>query len=159
MANDNYNASTRQMLANIVMGIRVDRPTSVLPQTDTTTYFTISVGKVLMTELIGEITTEAVGGAVELTIDHNPTTGTTAAIAALLDINPWDIGDVLTISGLLTGNVLPAVHAGSVDAMPYGGVILTPGALTFTTGASVAGYVKWSLFYIPLDDGAYVTAA
>ena len=158
MANDNYNASTRQMIANIVMGIRVDRPISVLPQNTTTTYFTVAGGKVLMTGLVGEITT-AVVDAVELTIDHNPTTGTTAAIAALLDINPWDIGDILTISGLLTGNVLPAVHAGSADAMTYGGVILTPGALTFTTGASRLGNWKWSLFYIPLDDGAYVVIA
>jgi hypothetical protein len=33
---------------------------------------------------------------------------------------------------------------------------LTPGILNWQTDATTSGDWKWSLWYIPLDDGAYV---
>ena len=38
-------------------------------------------------------------------------------------------------------------------------VALSVGALELKTSASAGGQMKWSLWYVPLDDGAYVTAA
>jgi len=39
-------------------------------------------------------------------------------------------------------------------------VVLATGSLKLVVGVgSTTGAIKWSLFYIPLDDGAYVSAA
>ena len=40
-----------------ILGNKVDRTAATLPATATTTYFTISVGRVLLLGLIGEVTT------------------------------------------------------------------------------------------------------
>ena len=154
----NYSPATRQRIADIHLGIRVDRASSVLPQNTTTTYFEIFGGNVLMTLLVGELSV-AVGGACNLTINHDPDDGASAAIGATLDIDTWTPGDILTISGLLTDNIIPAVVAGSASPMSYKGVILSPGDLEFVTDASRTGNWIWSLWYVPLEAGAYVAVA
>jgi hypothetical protein len=153
---DNYNDSTRQMIANFVLGIRMDKDTVTIPHTSLATpYFHIHGGKILMTNLVGQIVVEA-DGAQNVHIDHVPTTGTASVIAAAADINSWAIGDILTINGLYSDVFLPTVAAGNTRTGPYAGVVLTPGILNWQTDATTAGDWKWSLWYIPLDDGAYV---
>jgi hypothetical protein len=37
------------------------------------------------------------------------------------------------------------------------GFIATTGTITFTPSATQSGASSWELWYIPIDDGAYVT--
>ena len=156
-----YDDSTKRMITDHLLGLRVDRASSATPQHDTAddvTYFTIYEGNVLMTLLVGEITTVIAGGANNINIYHTPTTGTAGAIAAATATASYAEGDIFTITGLLTDTILPAVTAGSTIAMKYGGVFLTPGTIKFNATAATTGNWKWSLWYMPLEKGAYVLA-
>ena len=158
-----YPDSTQEQLARTRLGIRVDRAASVTPQhagVDDVTYFTVMTGKVLLTLLYGEITTAIAAGANSINIYHTPTTATAGvgAIAAATSIASYAEGDIITINGLLTDTLLPAVTAGSAHGMPYLGVILVPGTLKWNATGATTGNWKWSLWYIPIDDDAYVVA-
>jgi hypothetical protein len=144
----------------VILGARVDKAATALPSTTNGALFNVKGGKVLMTLLLGECTV-AVGGANAVDFFHDPTEATAGngAIGAAVDLNPWDVGDIVSMTGLLTDTILPAVHAGSTHASTYAGVIMTPGIVYVHTAGTTAGTFKWSLFYIPLDDGAYVEAA
>ena len=145
------------------LGIQINRAASVLPQTVVspgTPYFTIAGGKVLITGLVGEIVVANVGGAVNANWFHDATVGTDANICAVTALATWVIGDILTITGLLTDAMQPAAHASSGVMMVTGGkgFILTAGNLGVITNASVAGQWTWTLWYIPLDAGATIVA-
>jgi hypothetical protein len=157
----NYNNTTQEQLVHTRLGFRVDRATSVTPQhggTDDVTYFTVAGGKVLMTLLVGEITTVFGGGANAMQISFTPTAGTAAVLCATEDLASYAEGDILTIDGLITTKLLPATTAGASPAMAYGGVVLVPGALKFGAAGATTGNWKWQLWYVPIDDGAYVVA-
>jgi hypothetical protein len=155
----NYSEAVQQCLCDMRLGMRVDRPAELIPQTAHPTYFTIYVGKILMTLLIGEVTV-SIGNATNMLFRHDPDTGTTAGLGANLAVGAFDAGDIITLPGLFSNALLPAAHAGSVSVMSPLGVVLTPGIIEcVTSGNSGTGIMKWSLFYVPLDDGAYVTVA
>ena len=154
----NYAPSTRQRIADINLGLRVDRATDDIPHTTTETLFNVVGGKVLMTMLVGECTVD-VAGAIVITLAHDPDTGDTANLCAATTITAVNAGDVITLpaSGLLTDTMVPATQAASVHKA-YSGVILTAGIITLYSNGTQDGNFKWSLFYVPLDTGAYVTA-
>jgi hypothetical protein len=151
----NFNDSTRQMITNLVLGLRVDRALATHSGA-TTAYFTVAGGKVLLTGLVGEITTAS--GANACSWQHTPTAGTAQPVSAALDINPALVGDALTITGLGNGAMTYNASATGLPMMDVKGVVLTPGSLQFISAAA-DGATKWSLFYVPLEEGAYVTAA
>jgi len=155
----NQNFQGRDALAQVQLGIRVDRPTATLPQGTAGSIFTITGGKVLMTGIIGEVTT-AIGGANATKLIANPTVATAADtdLCAAVDINTCDIGDLLSITGTPADGLL-AAHAGAVQMLGPTGVVLQTGALQLHCVGSTTGNIKWSLWYVPLDTGAYVTAA
>ena len=149
----------QQRLCDMRLGMRVDRAAELIPQTAHPTYFNVVGGKVLMTLLVGEVTV-AIGNATNMLFRHDPTTGTTAGLGANLAVGAFDAGDIITLPGLLTDTLLPAVHAGSTIQMAPAGIVMTPGEIEcVTSGNSGTGIMKWSLYYVPLDDGAYVEAA
>lgn len=155
----NYSEASQQNLCDMRLGMRVDRAAELIPQTAHPTYFTIYVGKILMTLLLGEVTV-AIGNATNMLFRHDPDTGTTANIAADLAVGAFDAGEIITlpITGLLTDALLPAAHAGSTVVMSPVGIVMTPGIIECVCdGNSGTGIMKWSLWYVPLDDGAYVT--
>jgi hypothetical protein len=156
-----YSDSTQEQIVHNWLGFRVDRASSVLPQhggTDDVTYFTVTTGKVLMTLLIGEITTVMAAGANNISVTHTPTAGTAAVICATEDLASYAEGDILTIGGAIATKLLPATTAGASAAMAYAGVVMTPGTIKFGADAARTGNWKWSLWYVPIDDGAYVVA-
>jgi len=142
------------------LGERADAPTAALPQTKAENLFTISGGRVLMTSIIGEVTTVIAAAANNLKLTATPTLGTPRDIAANLDIGtaPWQEGDVLGITGINTDAMIPATSAGSVEGMTVP-VVLQEGTLDWECGASKTGNVKWTMRYIALDEGALVVAS
>ncbi len=151
----NYNKSTRQRVADLVAGLRVDRDAATHAAA-TTHYFKITGGKVLMTGLVGEVTVASTANACSWVA--NPTTGTaTQPVCANLDIDPAVVGDALTITGVGSEAMTYGGSATGLPMMSVKGVVLCAGYLDFIAAAAV-GATKWSIFYVPIDDGAYVEA-
>ncbi len=149
-------------LRKLRLGKMVPRATALLPQTIATPgmpYFRIYGGKILLTGLVGTIVV-GVGGACNAHWEHNPTAGTLALISAAKAIAAWVAGDILSIDGLLTNVMTPTVHASAavMNSLAGKGILLTAGDLGVVTSTSVAGSWSWQLFYVPIDDGAYVRA-
>lgn len=139
-------------------GRMVTRATLVLAAA-TTPIFTVAGGRVLLTNIIGSITT-LIGGAANYYLQHNPTvaTSTVAALCAALNINAYPVGDLLGITGVPTDAMIPGAAAGAVPAMTMP-VVLTVGQIEAVCDAAPGGAVLWTVWYKPLDDAGYVVAA
>lgn len=141
-----------------VYGIRVDRATAVTPATTHTAYFTISGGRIILTALVGEVTVAGDGTASSLKWASYPTTGSSGDLCAATAITSKEIGTLLGITGLVTDAMLVA-NAFYTPIM-YRQQVIPIGALHLdASGSNGTASIKWSLFYIPLDDGASVAAA
>jgi len=153
------NLSLRRALANINIGIRVEATTDPIV-TGQNAVFNIVGGRILLHDLLGVVTTELEAAALLLHWDADMDVGGDAA----LSIDSADLtGDVVG-----TQYLLPAAAGGAVT-VPAGGAFLrlfpalgwvvSAGALDLHASAGNTGAIKWTLFYTPLDDGAYVEAA
>ena len=155
MHDQRYNLSARMRIADIVLGVRVDRAVST-HLAAVTPYFTISGGPVLLTGLVGTVVTEAVG-VTNFHWETLPTAGAVEPLCALLDVDPAVIGSLLTITGVgsdaMTYNA-SATGLATMTANP----ILSIGALNAEIAAA-SGATSWSLWYVPLAVGATVVAA
>ena len=122
----------------------------------TTPYFNVVGGRILVTGLVGLVTVAS--GANACSWVANPTVGTaTQVLCAALDINPALVGDSLTITGLVAG-AMTYGGAGGLPMMATRGIVCLVGTIDFIAAAA-DGDTSWVIFYIPIDDGAYVTAA
>ena len=151
-----YNTSAEQAVLAQHLGIRVDRAIDTLPQTAAEDLFTVIGGRILMTCIVGEVTT-VLGAVGNLTLEHNPTAaGTTTAISTAAAGGALEAGSLISIEGTAaTATTLAVGGAVAIQSKP---LAVTPGTIAVRTSASDTGSVKWSLWYIPIDDGAYVTA-
>lgn len=154
----NYDPLTLQGAALIRWGARVDRATATLPQTATSSIFTVAGGRVMVNLLIGQVTTIIQAQATTLKVVSTPTTGTAVDLSATADINALEVGGLLTLIGTLA-TALGKQNAGAAQGMNLVPLVVPIGNIQITTGASSTGAIKWSIFYHPLDDGAYITAA
>ena len=68
-----------------------------------------------------------------------------------------EVGSLLSIDGTV-GTAMLVANAGVVAAMSKPQIVPI-GAIHLDCGASNTGKIKWSLWYVPLDDGALVAAA
>ena len=156
-----YNQGERQAFAASILGIRVDKTTSALPTIATTdNLFTIAGGLVLMRAIVGEITVviETQANAAKLQALPTPTTAGDTDLCAALDIGavPCDVGCLLSITGT-PGDAMLVVDKGSCETMLPKGVVLQEGHVALHCAATNTGEIKWSMWYIPIDKGAYVT--
>ena len=141
-------------------GQRVDRAEAVLPQTTTLNIFNIVGGRVLMTSIIGEVGTVAIAAVANNTkLTATPDSGSNRDICTVTDNQSFGIGELLGITGIAANAMIPPTPGyGSVEGMTVP-VVLKAGALTLDCGGNtVTGKVKWTMHYIPIDDGAYVEA-
>ena len=141
----------------IVKGIVVNRDTALPPQTGNEDIFTIVGGRVLLVQMLGEVTTEIGAVATNLRIRHDPTDGAVGNICADARIDTDAVG---TIYGI-TGTVATALQK-STDALvaQAAETILKAGTINIITDDSTGtGSIKWTMLYVPIDDGAYVEVA
>ena len=143
---------------NLGQGQRVQRVTLILAAA-TTAIFTITGGRVLITSILGMITT-LIGGAAAYRLQFNPTeaTATTANLCANLDINAYPVGDQLGITGIPTDPMLPAVSGGGVPGVTMP-VALTTGQIEVVCATAPGGAVQWTMWFKTLDNEARVVAA
>jgi len=154
-----HNAASRRAIAETVMGIRVDRAAGDCQAVANVPIFNITGGRVLVTQLLGEVTVAIAAGANNFKLQSNPTaTGTTTDLCAALDIDADPIGTLYSLGGAPATALLRGEN-GNVQGMSVTGVVVPAGAIECNSAGNVAGEIKWSCFYVPLDDGAYVTAA
>jgi hypothetical protein len=156
-----YNLSTRQSIADINQGIRVDRATAALPQTGQYDLFTVAGGRVLVLGILGEVTTVIQTQANATNLEFNPTAATLADsdLCTGLDISADVVGTLYTIDGTAANAMVDSGTDGWVAYTLASPLFMAPGAIELHCAASNTGSVKWSIWYIPLDDGAYIEAA
>lgn len=142
-----------------ILGVKVDRVTSTLPQTADLSIFTVTGGKILVTSLVGEVTTVIQAQANALKIKSVPTTGTSKDISGTLDVNAFEVGALISLDGTTLATTLSGTNAGGALALRAQGIIVPIGAIKYNTAASSTGAIKWSLTYVPYDDAASVVAA
>lgn len=151
---DQFNSVSREL----TRGIRVDRATAALPQTTTSSLFTITTGRILLVGLVGEVTTVIQTQINATKLVFNPTaTGADQDLCATLDITADPVGELYTISG----TVGDAMRSDLLIGNPYlaSPLLLSEGDIQLNCAASNTGSVSWSIIYVPWDAGAEVAAA
>lgn len=151
----------------IALGIRVQKAAAILPASTTQALFTISGGRVVVTALIGEVTTVFDGTVNSLSVEADPTVGAAADLAAATVCTSDAAGTLYTVHGIQAallgtqkeGGTEVPTHA--VAKTPVGGGFVVPAGVIQlkTTATDTTGATKWTLAYVPLDDGASVASA
>jgi hypothetical protein len=144
-------------LRSILLGTQVDRAAAALPQTTQSALFTVTGGRIIVTAIIGEVTTVIQAQANNAKLVANPTVGTDVDLCAVLSIASDEVGCLYGITGLFS-DALVGVNAGA-GVLPRNPVVVPAGSIDLSCAASNTGAVKWSLTYVPLDAAATVAAA
>jgi len=139
----------------LAFGTRVYRSAANLPQTTNAAIFTVSGGRVMITSLVGSVTTAIQNQANNTKLTTNSTTGNiTSDICANVDTANAAVGTLFGITGVRTD---AAQLSG--NAVQPNELVIQAGTIRLVCAASNTGQMDWTLTYIPLDDGASVTAA
>lgn len=142
----------------IRFGIKVSRAAKVLPATATESIFAVSGGHVIVTGLIGRVTTATDSTATNLSVVSTPTSGTAVTLASVVAAASKEIGAFFTLNST-AGGALVVTTAGAGYLVNGYYPVVAPGNIQIVTSATNAGVVKWDLLYIPLDDAGSVAAA
>ncbi len=163
----NYNPSTIARIADINYGLRVD--TAVLAATGwggiaVWPLFTVVNGRVLVNQIVGEITTVLPTLATLVKYYFTPTGGAQVDLSAIsLTVSDLAVGIRILAAGTIGGaTTFSGIGASMAQPTPYiVGQVGVGGALGIesTTIALTSGAAKFSVWYVPLDDGAYIEAA
>lgn len=145
----------------VMAGLRVERAVADLPQTTQTPIFTVSGGAILLTMLLGRVTTAIQAQATTIQFISTPTVGAPGNLSiAGADLNAQTAGAMVTLptaaSGAPTLSVAAAVVASTLRSV---GWIIPAGTIDLKTVASSTGQMRWTLTYVPIDDAATVVTA
>ncbi len=152
-----FNQSMRDASAILRLGVRVDRAAATLPKTTNSPIYTISNGRVFVSLIVGEVTVAIQNQANNTKLTAVPSAGSNVDLCAVVDTANLEVGGKLVPVGVLAtalGKTLAGAAAG-----PSAGLIVAAGTINLNCAASNTGSVKWSLWYVPVDDGAFVVAA
>ncbi len=126
---------------------------------DTHDIFTITGGRILITQILGQFTIAcATASSIQLIANPAAALGTARNMCALLLVNGFQIGDLLGITGVNTDAMIPPAPSGVVEGQTMG-VIVQIGAIELLCNLIGAGSIRWTLKWIPIDTGAAVAAA
>ena len=143
-----------------LLGQKVERALAALPQTAALAIFTITGGRIMLTSLIGEVTTlvGAVANVTRYTIIPAGPLAEQNLCAAVTDINALALGSYMGLSGVPTDPLMTGLGIIPGMTMP---LFLSIGTIYIRCAGSDGGTgrVKYSLRYIPYDDAASVAAA
>jgi len=140
----------------LYQGFRVERAAATLPASTTEDLFSIDGGRVLLTGIVGEVTTliQTQADNTKLTFDPD-NGGTDQDLCAVLDITADPVGELYTITGVVANALRSDFAIGQGMTNP---LVLMEGDIKLDCSATNTGAIAWTLWYIPLDDGAVVTA-
>jgi len=138
----------------------VDRATADLMSGVAIPVYTIGVGRILLFGFVGEVTTIIGAGTTpELKFQSNPTTGTTTDLCAVLNIASDDVGTLYTMDGVIANALRRSEHGGVADPLWGNPMVLPIGQIEALGDENVAGSIKLSAWWLPLDDNATFVAA
>lgn len=157
----NPGSQDAQFYEALIMGFRVEKAEGATVATGETSLFTITGGRVRITQIVGEVTTVIQTQATAVKLVYDPTaTGSDVDLCATLDLTADPTGELYSITGDFSDAMISLRNVvEAVAMMEAHGIILGPGAIHQNSGAASSGGIKWTLWYVPLDDGAAVVAA
>ena len=121
----------------LLYGIKVDKAAATLPATAYGSLFTVAGGRVIITSIVGEVTTICSATATNLKLTATPTTGTAVDVATNVAIANKEAGTLFGVSAY--GSALVASNAGStpVAQTPFDGFPYSPQGWTPLRSTSV----------------------
>ena len=158
------NYVNRNSLREVTFGAIVRKAAQVPPNSGSSaTIFTVAGGVVLVTSLVGRVSTVLSGSTGAIALGTKPTAGTeeTAGIATATVVGGAEAGTLITVgasTGLATALVVSAKLAGNVPYVANCGFLVNAGIIEVTTStATMTGAIDWYLTYVPLDAAASVS--
>jgi len=134
----------------------VERGAAVLPASTQTPYFTVT-GRVIITQLVGEVTTIFDGTVNSIKLIITPTVGAPVDLCAALVVTSDAAGTMYNLGGI--GDPLVESTSGGMDGQP-GTIIVADGTIDLdATATDATGSTKWTIHYIPLDEMSMIEAA
>lgn len=158
----------------LVLGRKVARATATIPQSTSAAIFTVTGGRILVTSVIGEVTTVIGGTSVNFNITYTPSGGSAADLCAATACTSDAVGTIYSLTSAVATDLLSVQSVSAIGGTPVAAseapnvtfahalwrpILVRAGAMNFKTSASTTGAVKWDLTYVPYDDGASVVAA
>lgn len=143
-----------KQIRNIIYGMRADRAPATLPASTSQNLFAVS-GRVLITTIIGQVTTAIQAQANAVKLEAFLTAAAAATdMCATAESNGQGVGKLFGI----TGAVATAGVFGYAVPQTNELIVNGPGFIRLNAAATNTGAMSWTVTYIPLDDGATVTA-
>jgi hypothetical protein len=146
----------RSSIGSRAESIIVERASDTLPQSTNTAYFTVT-GRVLITQIVGEVTVIIAGAANNAKLIATPTVGAPADMCAAVAITGDAVGTMYVITGTMADAMIAAT-SGAAQAQ-HGALLVADGTIDLDCTANNTGETKWTVHYTPLDPGSYVSAA
>lgn len=154
-------SQSQQGYAILDQDIHVQTAGRTIPATTTDQIFRVRGGRVLVKRLVGEVTTVIQAQADNLKVsskkldNSSVAVGTAVDVASNLDITTMEVGGFYFVEGDGTAGVKST--AGAAFVGPNSGSWIAPqGEIYLTTSATNTGAMKWDIWYMPLDEGAYI---
>jgi hypothetical protein len=147
-----------------LFGLKAEKASAILPAAGLQTLFTVAGGRILVTALVGEVTVVFDGTVNSLNVVHDPTVGAVGDISGATVCTSDAAGTLYTVHGIQAA-LLGTQKEGGTEVpthvtakTPVGGGFVLPAGVTQlqTTGTDTTGATKWTMLYVPLDDGATV---
>lgn len=138
----------------ITQGIKVSRTTENPADKD---IFSIDGGRILLVGLLGEVTTAIGGGSEDIELDFDPDNGeATVALCTTTLIDAFAVGSYVTLAAAVGSALTTGVQTIAVGpSVPW---VLGAGDIVLDETGTEVGSIAWTLWYVPLDAGATVTA-
>lgn len=155
-------------LRQIDLGIRVEKANLTNPQTASSNLFIVTGGKVMITSLVGVVTTVQGATANSFNLTYTPSGGVAADISAATVCTSDAVGTYYTITGVAAdllsaqkvgGTEVPTVTWAPTPTFLTGSIVVGAGSMQLKASANNTGATTWVVTYIPLDDGAALVAA
>lgn len=127
-----------------------------LPQTGVKAIFQVSAA-VRLLHLVARVTTVLGATATNAKWVMNPTVGADVDLCAVVAVANAAVGSILTITGTLANAMI--VSASGVVQYQANSIILPAGNIEFSCSANNTGQLEFFVHYLPIVDGALITAA
>lgn len=132
------------------------------------TLFTVVGGMVLVTSLVGRVSTVLSGTTGTISLGATPTVGASGAqvagIATATVVGGGEVGATYAVAATIAGapttlaNGGASSKSGTSPFLAQSDFVVQAGIITVTTSiATMTGAIDWYLTYIPLDTGASVS--
>lgn len=146
----------------LTLGIYVQKSTGVLAN-GATTLFTVTGGRVLLTSLVGRVTTVIGSTTSNAKLVYNPTAaGTSFDMCTAVDIATDAVEQTYYITGNVasTGALLVGGAVGQANPVFEDGYLIQSGTIEQNLSADpVGGVILWAVTYVPYDANAALVAA